>query len=140
MILKKLFIIISTPIKIALGCVCLNNIKDLRVARKISQQTLAEIVKVHQTAISQWETGRTYPDMSTALLLADYFNVTTDYLLGRTDDPTPPSAARPAVPDLLEGLSDADRRRAEEYVEMIKQTAKFREQGEFADELKPKLT
>lgn len=37
----------------------MNKIKELRVKRKISQQKLAAALNVHQTAISQWETGRT---------------------------------------------------------------------------------
>ena len=59
----------------------MNRIKLLRKEKKISQVKLAEVLGVHQTAISQWETGRTNPDLDTAKKLAAYFNVTLDYLL-----------------------------------------------------------
>lgn len=65
----------------------MNRIQDLRKQAKLSQDDLAKIVHVHQTAVSQWETGKTYPDTSTLILLADYFNVSIDYILGRSDNP-----------------------------------------------------
>ena len=56
----------------------MNRIKELRKARKISQCKLAEMLNVHQTAISQWETGRTNPDIATAIF---YYNILTEYCL-----------------------------------------------------------
>ena len=64
----------------------MNRIKELRKARKISQCKLAEMLNVHQTAISQWETGRTNPDIATAKKIADIFGTTTDYIFGREYD------------------------------------------------------
>lgn len=60
----------------------MNRIRDLRRARGLSQQRLAEIVRVHQTAVSQWESGRTSPDLDVARELAVFFGVTVDELLG----------------------------------------------------------
>lgn len=84
----------------------MNVIKRLRKERGLSQQDLAKAVHVHQTAVSQWETGRHFPDMKQAIELASYFNVTTDYLLGNTDDPTPPDAKkeRPSNESVEEAL------------------------------------
>ena len=65
----------------------MNRIKKLRHERKLSQTDLAKSINVHQTAISQWETNKTNPDMSTALLLADFFEVSLDYLLGKKSSP-----------------------------------------------------
>lgn len=62
----------------------MNRIKKLRIENKISQLKLAKILNVHQTAISQWETGRTTPDIEIAKQMAAYFNVTLDYLLENT--------------------------------------------------------
>lgn len=64
----------------------MNRILALRKAKRLSQQKLAALIHVHQTAISQWETGRTRPDMYAAQALADYFKVSIDCLLGRTPD------------------------------------------------------
>ena len=60
----------------------MNRIRELRKNRNLSQMRLAKELHVHQTAVSQWETGRTEPDMESARLLSDFFGVTIDYLLG----------------------------------------------------------
>lgn len=60
----------------------MNRVKELRKKHKISQQKLADILNVHQTAISQWETGRTSPDISIATEMAKLFDVSLEYLLG----------------------------------------------------------
>lgn len=65
-----------------------DKIKELRKAAKYSQEELAKRLNVHQTAVSQWEQGRTTPDLDTVKKLANIFNVSTDYLLdnnGETD-------------------------------------------------------
>lgn len=63
-----------------------NNIKMLRVKRGLSQEALASKMHVHQTAVSQWENGRANPDTQMSKNLADFFNVTIDYLLGQSED------------------------------------------------------
>ncbi len=61
----------------------MNIIRELRLKRGLSQLELAKICGVHQTAISQWEKGRTSPDADMLSLLSDYFNVSVDLLLGK---------------------------------------------------------
>ena len=58
-------------------------LKKLRRTKKISQVALAEHLGITQQAVGKWETGRSQPDPQTLRSLADYFDVTTDYLLGR---------------------------------------------------------
>ena len=65
----------------------MNNIKLLRTKMGMSQEQLSKQVLVTQTAVSQWEKGRTFPDVQTQKKLATLFNVTIDYLLGETDEP-----------------------------------------------------
>lgn len=60
-------------------------IRDLRKQRKMSQTELAKILHVSQQTVTAWETGKAEPSSSTISNLADYFNVTTDYLLGRSE-------------------------------------------------------
>lgn len=66
----------------------MNNIKLLRVEKNLSQDELAKQVHITQTAVSQWEKGKTNPDMNTAKELAEFFEVTIDYLLGRSEERT----------------------------------------------------
>lgn len=60
----------------------MNRIREVRKAKKLSQTELAEMLHVHQTAVSQWENGKTEPDMDNLCRIADIFGVTVDYLLG----------------------------------------------------------
>lgn len=55
----------------------------LRKNRKLTQQDLADEMKVSTAAVCKWETGASIPDINTLCLLADYFNVSVDYILGR---------------------------------------------------------
>lgn len=57
-------------------------IRELRREKGISQQELAKLCGVHQTAVSQWEKGRTLPDRDSLRLLSKVFGVTVDALLG----------------------------------------------------------
>lgn len=56
-------------------------IKDLRLKKGITQRELAEMCGVHQTAVSQWEKGRTLPDKSALIKLSDIFGVSIDTLM-----------------------------------------------------------
>ncbi len=64
-------------------------LRELRKARGISQLKLAMDLNANQNTISRYETGEREPGIAEIIALADYFNVSTDYLLERTDDPTP---------------------------------------------------
>ncbi len=59
-----------------------------------SQREVAEALKVTRSAYSMYEIGERAPDEVLLVRIADYFGVTTDYLLGRTQDPTWPGAGR----------------------------------------------
>lgn len=60
----------------------MNIIKELRMQKKISQKQLADLCNVHQTAVSQWENGRTVPDRNSLQLLSRVFGVSVELLLG----------------------------------------------------------
>ena len=62
-------------------------LKELREKRKISQIKLAMELNMNQNSISRYETGTHEADYKTLIALADYFNVSVDYLLERTDNP-----------------------------------------------------
>lgn len=57
-------------------------IKDLRRKKGITQSELANLCNVHQTAVSQWENGRTLPDKQSLIRLSEYFDVSIDLLVG----------------------------------------------------------
>lgn len=63
-------------------------LKELRKKRGISQLRLAMELGMNQNSISRYESGEREADYRTLIRLADYFNVSIDYLLERTDNPT----------------------------------------------------
>ena len=58
---------------------------QLRTERNITLKTLAEHLGVTVRTITNYENGSREPNIATIIALADYFGVTTDYLLGRTE-------------------------------------------------------
>lgn len=64
-------------------------IRDLREDRDLSQKDLAAFLDVHQTTYSDYELGDLNLPISSLHKLADFYNVSVDYLLGRTDVRTP---------------------------------------------------
>lgn len=64
---------------------CAERIKELRLEKGIFQAALAKAIGVSQKAVDFWEKGENEPKASYILKLADFFDVSTDYLLGRGD-------------------------------------------------------
>ena len=62
-------------------------LKELRNKRHISQVKLAMDLNMNQNSISRYENGEREADYDTLIAFADYFGVSVDYLLGRTDNP-----------------------------------------------------
>lgn len=62
-------------------------LKELRKGKKISQLKLAMDLHMNQNSISRYENEEREADYATLICFADYFNVSIDYLLGRTDKP-----------------------------------------------------
>ena len=59
-----------------------NRIRELREDRDLRQIDVAEKTGIDQRTLSNYETGKTNPDSLSIIALAEFFNVTTDYLLG----------------------------------------------------------
>ena len=60
-------------------------LKELRNEKGISQQQLGLEIKSSQSVISDWENGNVEPTASLIVAVADYFGVSTDYLLGKKE-------------------------------------------------------
>jgi len=70
----------------------MKNIKTIRMNAGMSQQTFANLFGVHQTAVSQWEKGRTSPDINTAKDIANYFHVGLNYVMDLESPESPDEA------------------------------------------------
>ena len=58
-------------------------IRNLRNEKRMSQTELSKILHVSQQTVTKWETGKAEPSSSAVANIANYFNVSADYLLGR---------------------------------------------------------
>lgn len=63
-------------------------LKEMRKSKGISQLKLALDLNTNQNTISRYENGEREPGIRELIMIANYFNVSMDYLLERTDDPT----------------------------------------------------
>ena len=62
-------------------------LKELRKKKKITQLKLALDLNMNQNSVSRYENGEREADYASLIAFADYFDVSIDYLLGRTDNP-----------------------------------------------------
>ncbi|PFZ03795.1 transcriptional regulator [Bacillus pseudomycoides] len=100
-------------------------IKKLRRKKNITQEQLGNAIGVSKMAISYFEKGKKAPGRETLEKIADYFNITTDYLLGRSDDPELTEYESKVVTEegnniikLIETLPKEERQKAWEQLEM----------------------
>jgi transcriptional regulator with XRE-family HTH domain len=77
-------------LKICLGAFSMNlanRLKELRQTHKVSQQELSDLLGVSTRAWRFYEASGREPNVAGLITLADYFNISLDYLVGRSDDP-----------------------------------------------------
>ena len=67
----------------------LNRLRDLREDKDLKQKDLAAYLQIHQTTYSDYELGKLNIPIGVLHTLADFYNVSVDYLLGRTNVKTP---------------------------------------------------
>ena len=63
----------------------MERLKELRLEKKLSQAELAKAIDLSQSSIAYWETGQREPNAKAIIILARFFDVSTDYLLGEKD-------------------------------------------------------
>jgi transcriptional regulator with XRE-family HTH domain len=85
----------------------MNRLKELRKDKHLYQKDLANLCDVSVSTYSYWESGAFQPDTSTLIKLADYFNVSVDYLLGRD----PVEVSLPAERSTAQVIIDDDEER-----------------------------
>ena len=84
----------------------MNRIKSLREDRDLRQSDLAEKIGIDQRTISNYETGKTAPDAYALIRLADFFDVSIDYLVGRSHSPDHEEARQKLIRKIQEELED----------------------------------
>ena len=64
-----------------------NRLKELRVKKKKTQLNVQLETGIEQALLSKYESGKRIPPTETLIILADYYKVSMDYIMGRTDKP-----------------------------------------------------
>jgi transcriptional regulator with XRE-family HTH domain len=113
-------------------------IKYLREKNGYAQKFVAEKIGVRNNTLSSYESDKRQPDYDTLQKIADFFEVSVDYLLGRTDDPSPKANKKMNLffYDGLEGYDDLTPEEQEAFREHMREEAK--RAIEFAKKLKKK--
>lgn len=96
----------------------LHRLREARKLRELNQAQLAQLSGLLTSAVSHFETGARKPSFDNLKRLADALKVTTDYLLGRVDDPAGLSGAE-EIHRHLTRLKGKDRKFAEDVIEML---------------------
>lgn len=87
----------------------MNRLKELRKGVGLTQQAIADMLSVRQNTYSNWERGVIQPGVDVVESLSSFYNVSTDYLLGFSDQQKKPTGN--ATPDeLVESPLDAELR------------------------------
>lgn len=89
---------------------------NLRKLKGLTQEELADRLSLTRSTYAQYEIGRREPDFKTILKLADFFNISVDYILGR--DQVTMAAHR--SDDHMGDLPEEARRDVEEYIEYVR--------------------
>lgn len=70
-------------------------LRELRLSRNLKLENLAKVINRSYQAYSQYELGKRQPNVDIIIILSRFYGVSSDYLLGLTDDPTPYYLAKP---------------------------------------------
>ena len=97
-------------------------LRAARGLREMKQSELADRAKLPSSSIAHFEAGSRKPSFDNLQRLANALNVTTDYLLGRVDEPGLAEAGDPLYRDIGK-LTDRDREIAREFLEMLAKKA-----------------
>lgn len=104
-------------------------IKELREIKQITQEELAKYLGVAPQTVYKYEKEINEPDLKTTSKIAEYFNVTTDYLLGRTDIPDILNEPIQIAANMKDGLDisdmdDDEKKFINDFVKMVRNKKK----------------
>lgn len=102
-----------------------SRIKRLRLEHNLSCEELGKIVGVSKVSAWQWENGINYPNNNILIKLADYFNVSIDYLLGKSDIKTKASQLPDFAYALYGEVEDLTPEQQEEILRLVKTHKEF---------------
>lgn len=103
-----------------------DRIRDLREKRQWSQLFLSEKLGIHNSVLSRIEAGKRPVEDELLAKISDVFDVSVDFLLGRTNDPTPPSRSNDLYIAYRHGKKSIEVETDEEAEYLKEELEKFR--------------
>lgn len=98
-----------------------NRLKRLRKELKLTQEQLSHELNIARSTISGYETERKEPDYDTLIYIANYFDVSIDYILGRTNvRKYPVEIVKDEAIDDIDNLSPESKEDLKRYLELLK--------------------
>lgn len=95
-------------------------LKKLRLELNLNQKELADKIGISRSSIAMYETDQRTPDYETINALSDFFNVSSDYLLGRTNIRNYEEYTIAAhTDDRTQQLSDEDRKQLDDFIDFL---------------------
>lgn len=116
-----------------------SRLRELRSNKKLTQKELGSILSISESAVGMYERGEREPSFDLTRKISNYFEVSVDYLLGRTDDPSstkndlPDELKDPEANIFFKDYLSAPKEKQEElkrFWEYIKQAEKGRKPGD----------
>lgn len=98
----------------------MNRLKQLRLERGLLQSDIAKVIKKSERTVGFYETGERDMNTETLSTLADFFNVSIDYLLGKTNIRNIEDEFKFAYHKEMEGLTEDEIKEALEFYKMVK--------------------
>lgn len=102
-------------------------LKELRKSKGLTQIQFANEFNIANGTIGMWESGKREPDFATIQKIADFFGVTVDYLLGRSEEKTPAKTGEREITldDFTYAFYEESKDLPEEKKRMLLEMAKF---------------
>ena len=104
-----------------------DRLKDERTQKGLTQSELARTLFLGQTSVSKYERGKQIPEMPTLQKIADFFGISIDYLLGKTDikkyvqnDQRSNSIADDKLIEKMKNLDEESKKELEKYMDLLK--------------------
>ena len=123
-----------------------NRLRELRKNNKLKQSDVAEKLNIERTTYVRYENEEINPPSDMVLAIAKIFDVSTDYILGNTDNPLPQGQLppKPTIENVIlsdNDLSEESRKDLLKQYELLKLRDELKKRNEEATEsLRPKLT
>lgn len=84
------------------------NLQSIRKLKGITQEDLARVLNVSRATIAMWETGRTSPDVSTLIKMADFFDCSVDAIVGHNFQGIDPIVKEKVSPRIVCGSQEME--------------------------------